>query len=79
MSMMPFGFGGAPSGMYNGPMETIFPGFQSLTMPSMRKMEHELGRLISSVKEDDKSFQVLSQFHQLLFIISYSYINNALD
>ncbi len=63
MSMMPFGYGGAltPFGMYNdpwvSPMETNFPGFQSLT-PSMRKMEHELGRLISSVKEDDKSFQV---------------------
>jgi crystallin alpha B len=28
---------------------------------SMRHMDRELGKLLSSVKEDDKSFQVYSQ------------------
>jgi hypothetical protein len=27
-------------------------------VPSIRRMEREVGKLISSVKEDDKSFQV---------------------
>lgn len=69
MSLMPWGnFGGL------SPFVNDFPGmvdpfgigtldipqFPRMPMQSMRRrLEREVGKLISSVKEDDKSFQVI--------------------
>jgi hypothetical protein len=47
------------------PLRTIDPFFNRFNVAprsmrrNMRRMDRELGKLISSVKEDDKSFQVI--------------------
>lgn len=69
MSLMPWGnYGGmSPFGDLNSMFPAMSDPFMSgggynviprTMMPSMRRMEREVGKLISSVKEDDKSFQV---------------------
>ncbi|XP_046651977.1 heat shock protein beta-6-like [Daphnia pulicaria] len=75
MSLMPWGnFGGmSPFDDSNSmfPMDPFMSrgGYNVMPrtmMPSIRRMEREVGKLISSVKEDDKSFQVMvdvSHFH----------------
>ena len=77
MSLMPWGFGGShhhsgfgnnnPLGFFNDPYYSdlgVVPSYNAIA-PSMSRMERELGRLISSVKEDDKSFQVSSSVFPL--------------
>lgn len=73
MSLLPWGgyggFGGlSPFSDYGGFSDPFFSGwspaeiFPSRTLtPSFRRMESDLGRLLSSVKEDDKTFQVNEQ------------------
>ena len=65
MSLMPWGnYGGlSPFSDFSNMLDPYVSGAYDVVprtlMPSMRRMERELGKLISSVKEDDKSFQVL--------------------
>lgn len=82
MSLMPWGnYGGMlspfndfsgldPFGMGN------FDVVPRTVMPSMRRMERELGKLISSVKEDDKSFQVII-YDTFSLIVRFLVINLA--
>ena len=64
MSLMPWGNYGGMSPF--GGMNSMFPAMSGggynviprTMVPSIRRMEREVGKLISSVKEDDKSFQV---------------------
>lgn len=59
-----YGHGGglSPFSDFNTMLDPFVSGAYDVVprtmMPSMHRMERELGKLISSVKEDDKSFQV---------------------
>ena len=64
MSLMPWGnYGGLGLFDFSNLLDPYVSGAYDVVprtmMPSMRRMERELGKLISSVKENDKSFQVL--------------------
>lgn len=64
MSLLPWAYGAvSPFNVFGAdPWSswdvTPYPRSISSMTPSLRRMERDLGRLISSVKEDDKSFQV---------------------
>lgn len=57
-----------------GPMD-VFPS-RSFA-PTFRRMENELGRLLSSVKEDDKTFQVIGIFYSSGALMGFSIFPSA--
>lgn len=77
MSLMPWGSYGALSPLsesvfdpFSSSMSETLPHFMMPGMPStMRRMERELGKLISSVKEDDKSFQASATRTLVMFLL----------
>ena len=62
MSLMPWGTYGDLTPFGSFAYDPFFGGFDMNPLrtmtPAFRQMDRELGKLISSVKEDDKSFQV---------------------
>lgn len=80
------GYGGLSPLYSDWGLTDPFSGFGAMDVfpsrtftPALRRMETELGRLLSSVKEDDKTFQVIFKraIAGLLGIIPLSFVDHG--